>query len=47
MPIDKLARGQFYKVQLAYKDLKGAPGFYSTIGVVKYCAKPEVLIEEL
>lgn len=47
MPIDKMVVGQFYKVQLAYKDLTGAIGFYSTIGVVKYSSTPKISIEGL
>lgn len=47
MPVDKMVVGQFYKVQLAYKDTNGMLGFYSTIGVVKYTSQPEVSIEGL
>ena len=47
MPIEKMVVGQFYKVQLAYKDAAGEVGFYSTIGVVKYSAEPIVSIAGL
>lgn len=47
MPIENMVIGQFYKIQLAYKDISGNVGFYSTIGVVKYCAEPAVSIEGL
>lgn len=47
MPIEKMVVGQFYKVQLAYKDTAGEVGFYSTIGVVKYSAEPVVSIAGL
>ena len=47
MPIEKMVVGQFYKVQLAYKDTAGEVGFYSTIGVVKYSAEPIVSIAGL
>lgn len=39
--------GVSYKVQLAYVDTEGLVGYYSTVGVVKYTAKPEVTIEGL
>lgn len=42
-----LVVGQYYKIQLAYKDQADITGYYSTIGVVKYTAKPKVLIENL
>lgn len=47
---DKLNIGQHYKIQLAYinRDSKGQlVGYYSTIGVVKYTAEPQVYIEGL
>lgn len=47
MPIEKMVIGQFYKVQLAYKDAAGEVGFYSTIGVVKYSTEPVVSIAGL
>ena len=47
MPTEKMVVGQFYKVQLAYKDAAGEVGFYSTIGVVKYSAEPIVSIAGL
>lgn len=34
--------GQYYKVQLAYIDLDGLVGYYSTVGIMKAIAKPEV-----
>lgn len=47
--IDKLEKsalniGQFYKVQLAYKNEEGT-GFYSTIGIIKYTAEPSLKLE--
>lgn len=41
--------GQFYKIQLAYldKNNNNQPGYYSTVGVVKYTAKPTVEILEM
>lgn len=45
--LDKLNIGQSYKCQIAYKDLQGNIGHYSTVGVVKFTTKPEVLIEDL
>ena len=40
----KLIIGNFYKVQLAYVDKDSIVGYYSTIGIVKYTAKPRVEI---
>lgn len=34
--------GQYYRVQLAYIDLNDVIGYYSTVGVIKYTALPEV-----
>jgi len=45
--IDKLKKGQFYKFQLAYIDIDGIIGYYSTVGVAKYTTKPEVAIQGL
>lgn len=42
----KLSIGQFYKVQIAYVGIDG-PGYYSTVGVVKYTSEPKVDIENL
>ena len=39
--------GQYYKAQLAYIDSTGQVGYYSTIGVVKYTARPYVEIAGL
>lgn len=39
--------GEFYKVQLAYKDLQGIVGIYSTVGVIKCTASPSVSIDLL
>lgn len=48
---DKLNIGQHYKVQLAYINKEGEKqklvGYYSTIGVIKYTAEPQVYIEGL
>lgn len=41
----KLNVGQHYKLQLAYLDKDGYPGYYSTVGIVKYTVKPMVYIE--
>lgn len=42
--INKLSIGQFYKVQLAYIDTDGITGYYSTVSIIKYTAKPEIEI---
>lgn len=44
--------GQYYKIQLAYLSYNDSlksyePGYYSTVGVVKYTSKPEISIEGL
>lgn len=44
--------GQYYKIQLAYLSYNSSlrsyePGYYSTVGVVKYTSKPEISIEGL
>lgn len=44
---DHLNIGQYYKVQIAYKDTNNIIGYYSTVGVVKYTAEPIVEIEGL
>jgi len=41
----KLTVGQFYKIQLAFKDEKETVGYYSTVGVVKCTSKPDVYID--
>ena len=40
----KLIIGQFYKIQVAFKDADGIVGYYSTVGVVKCTSKPSVYI---
>lgn len=39
--------GQYYKAQLAYIDVNGVYGYYSTVGIIKCTAKPHVYIEGL
>ena len=43
----KLNIGQYYKIQLAYLDIDNTVGYYSTVGVVKYTAAPQVSIKNL
>lgn len=38
--------GQYYKIQMAYRGIDGLIGYYSTIGIVKYTASPQIGIEE-
>lgn len=45
--VAKLVVGNFYKVQLAYVDQSGNDGYYSTVAIVKYTAKPVVGIAGL
>lgn len=42
-----LAIGEFYKVQLAYIDLTGEVGYFSTVAIVKCTSMPYVAIEGL
>ena len=42
-----LVPGQYYKIQLAFIDVNGVLGYYSTVGVFKYTARPSVYIEGL
>lgn len=39
--------GQYYKVQIAYKDKIGEIGYYSTVGIIKYTSYPSVTIPGL
>ena len=39
--------GQYYKAQIAYIDKEDNIGYYSTIGVFKYTAKPNLIISNL
>jgi len=43
----KFTVGQFYKVQLAYKDKDGVIGYYSTVGIIKCTTKPKISIDHL
>jgi hypothetical protein len=45
--VDNFIEGAFYKAQIAYVDLKGVVGYYSTVGVIKFTTKPEVYILNL
>lgn len=40
-----LTIGQFYKIQLAFGNLQGDQGYFSTVGVFKYTAMPQVYID--
>ena len=44
--LNKLTIGQFYKVQLAYVDSDDIVGYYSTVGIMKFTAKPSVEISD-
>jgi len=44
LPATTLNIGQYYKVQLAYLDTDGEVGYYSTVGIMKGIAKPEITI---
>jgi hypothetical protein len=45
--IQKLRKGQFYKLQLAYLDTNHEVGYYSTVGISKYTTKPILSINDL
>ena len=40
----KFTSGAFYKAQLAYIDLKGVTGYYSSVGIIKYTTMPSISI---
>lgn len=42
-----LNEGQYYKIQIAYLDNSGTPGYFSTVGVIKCTSKPTVYINNL
>ena len=44
---ENLNIGQHYKVQIAYQDIDGDVGYYSTVGVTKFTTKPTIYIEKL
>lgn len=39
--------GQFYKIQMAFIGVDGQPGYYSTVGVIKYTTMPKIEISGL
>lgn len=43
----KIKLGQYLKLQIAYLDKNGNPGYFSTVGIIKYTSKPLVYIEGL
>ena len=42
---DTINEGQYYRAQLAFKSNDGIIGYYSTVGIIKCVAEPEVTIE--
>ena len=42
--LELLKVGQYYKIQLAFLDLNGAPGYWSTIATIKCVAKPKAIL---
>ena len=42
----KLKIGQYIKVQLAYIDVNGIVGYFSTVAITKFTSKPEIYIED-
>lgn len=44
--LNRLSIGSFYKVQLAYIDTDDIVGYYSTVGIIKFTAKPDVVISD-
>ncbi len=47
LQVTQMKKGQYYKFQIAYIDNKGDIGYYSTVGVGKYTAKPDIYIGDL
>lgn len=45
--VSNFVLGQYYKVQIAYVDKTGEVGYYSSVGIIKYSAKPEISLEGL
>ena len=43
---NKMSIGRFYKVQIAYVDVNGKEGYYSTLGILKYTSKPYLSIAD-
>ena len=41
---NKINKGQYYKIQIAYIDKQNVVGYYSTLGIVKYTTKPKISI---
>lgn len=37
--------GQFYKAQLSFTSMDGIDGYFSTVGIIKYVAKPSIKID--
>lgn len=44
--VDKMMIGQYFKIQLAFVGAAGI-GYYSTVGIVKFTAKPKVSIQDM
>ena len=44
---ENLNIGQHYKIQIAYQNINGDIGYYSSVGVTKFTTKPIVYIEKL
>ena len=45
--MEEFKRGQYYKIQMAFLDNTGDPGYYSTVGVTKFTTMPTVEIKGL
>ena len=42
---NRIQVGQYLKLQMAFRDKMGVVGYFSTVGIIKYTAEPEVYIE--
>lgn len=47
LPAGEFKIGQYYKVQIAFLDTKEKPGYYSSVGIVKYTSVPTLRIDGL
>ena len=47
LPAEKFKIGQYYKVQIAFLDTEEKPGYYSSVGIVKYTSVPTLRIDGL
>ena len=47
VPITQIQAGNYYKIQIAYKDISGQAGYFSDVGIIKYIQEPTISIAGL